>query len=121
MVTVHKWGVFDAEFEGKGDYTDPLRDVMLDCTFRSPSGRQITVEAFWDGGSLWRVRFMPDEVGAWTYRTACSHERDEGLHDRVGCFESLPYEGENPLYVRGPLRLSDNRRYLAHSDDTPFF
>jgi len=121
MITVHKWGMFEAKFESDGDYADPFRDVVLNCTFRSPSDREITVEAFWDGDSVWRVRFMPDEVGTWTYRTTCSNEHDEGLHNQVGSFESMPYKGENPLYVHGPLKLSNNRRYLVRADDTPFF
>ena len=121
MVTIHKWGVFEAEFESSRSYADPLRDVMLNCTFRSPSGQEITVETFWDGDSVWRVRFMPNEIGKWTFRTTCSNEHDDGLHDQAGSFESVPYEGRNPLYVHGPLRLSDNRRYLVHADGTPFF
>jgi len=121
MTTAHKWGVFEVTFESDGDHVDPLRDVILNCAFRSPSGREIAVEAFWDGDSLWRVRFMPDEIGTWTYMTACSNEDDKGLHNQTGSFESVPYEGENPLYLRGPLKLSGNRRYLVHADDAPFF
>jgi len=118
---VHKWGVFEAEFRSRSSYADPLRDVSLTCIFRSPSGEEHTVDAFWDGSSTWRVRFMPDETGLWTYRTACSNEEDEGLNRVEGSFECTPYEGGNPLYVHGPLKLSENRRYLVHSDGTPFF
>jgi len=121
MMTTHKWGVFEAKFDSKINYDDPLREITLNCTFRSPSAREIIVEAFWDGDLVWRVRFMPDEVGTWTYKTACSNKHDQGLHNQVGHFESVPYEGENPLYVHGPLELSNNRRYLVYTDDVPFF
>jgi hypothetical protein len=30
------------------------------------------------------------------------------------------YQGDNPLYRRGFLKVSDNRRYLAYGDGTPF-
>lgn len=121
METVHKWGVFEAEFKSGVDYVDPLRDVNLRCIFKSSSGREAMVEGFWDGCSTWRIRFMPDELGSWTYRTLCSNRDDEGLHDQTGVFESIPYEGENPIYIHGALKLSDNRRYLVHTDGTPFF
>jgi len=121
LKTVHKWGVFETEFKSSVDYADPFRSVTLNCVFKSPSGREVVVDGFWDGGSNWRVRFMPDELGSWTYRTLCSNREDEGLHDQIGSFECIPYEGENPLYIHGALKLSDNRRYLVHADGTPFF
>lgn len=121
MISVHKWGVFEAKFKSDCNYVDPFRDVILNCTFRSPSGREVTVQAFWDGDFVWKVRFMPDEIGKWTYRTACSNEHDESLHNRAGCFETVPYKGNNHLHIHGPLRLSDNHRYLMHEDGTPFF
>ena len=39
--------------------------------------------------------------------------------DRVRV-EVSPYEGNNPLYRRGFLRVSENRRYLVYGDGTPF-
>jgi len=121
MLTVHRWGVFETEFKSDISYSDPFKDVDLTCLFKSPSGREIPINAFWDGSLTWRVRFMPDEVGVWAYRTLCSNEENEGLHGQTGLFECVPYDGENPLYIHGPLKLSGNRRFLIHSDGTPFF
>ncbi len=121
MMRVPKWKVFEVEFKSQYDYKDPLRDVTLNLILKSPSGREVTIEAFWDGGSVWRTRFMPNEIGIWEYRTVCSNTQDDGLHDKKGHFECIPYEGNNPLYVHGPLVLSNNRRYLMHLDGTPFF
>lgn len=118
---VHKWGVFEAIFRSKGRYEDPLRDVSVRCVFDSPSDGETVIDAFWDGGDEWRVRFMPDEEGTWTYRTVCSNECDKGLHGRRGSFKVVSYDGDNPVYRHGPLRLSDDRRYLIHEDGTPFF
>ena len=33
----------------------------------------------------------------------------------------MPYAGNNPLFRHGAIRVSENRRYLAHADGTPFF
>jgi len=48
--------------------------VEIEATFTSPSGRQITWWGFYDGdgqggqsGNIWKVRFMPDELGTWSF------------------------------------------------------
>jgi len=121
MGAVPIWGVFEAEFKSEVDYASPFRDVEVSCAFKAPSGRLFIVGAFWDGDSVRRVRFMPSETGQWTYKTTCLNRQDGGLHGQSGGFECVPYEGQNPLCIHGPLRLSDSRRYLVHSDSTTFF
>ena len=37
-------------------YQNPFFDVILDVTFTEPSGRQLTVPAFWAGGNRWSCR-----------------------------------------------------------------
>lgn len=117
----HKWGVFELELKSSQLYNDPLRDVSVWCKFVSPSGRDYTVEGFWNGENTWLARFMPDELGVWRYRCGCSNKEDVGLNSVEGSFECIAYEGDNQLYIHGPLRLSPNRRYLVYSDGTPFF
>lgn len=121
MESIYRWGVFEIVFRSGEHYKDPLRDVSVRCVFTSPSGEEEVVDAFWNGKDEWRVRFMPGENGVWTYRTLCSNERDKGLHGLEGSFQVVPYEGDNPVYRHGPLRLSEDRRYLVHEDGTPFF
>jgi hypothetical protein len=43
------------------------------------------------------------------------------LHGQTGSFRCVPYEGDNPLYRHGALRLSSDRRFFVHADGTPFF
>ena len=40
---------------------------------------------------------------------------------RRGSFRCVEYTGQNSLLSKGPLKLSANRRYMVHSDGTPFF
>lgn len=115
------WTRFEAEFASTADYENPVQDVELQVTFKSPSGKETTVLGFWDGGKAWRVRFSPDEKGEWKYATQASNESDKGLHGQAGAFACLPYSGQNPLYQHGAIRLSKNRRYLVHTDGTAFF
>src|SRR6185369_11828175 len=76
---VRKWGRFEQEFKTKTHYENPLQDVRLAVVFTGPSGESTTVDAFWDGGKIWRVRFSPGEVGKWIYSTACSDAKNQGL------------------------------------------
>jgi Protein of unknown function (DUF4038)/Domain of unknown function (DUF5060)/Putative collagen-binding domain of a collagenase len=120
--TVAQWTRFEAEFTSAVEsYPNPLQDVRVEVDFTSPSGRTMTIEAFWDGFRIWRVRFSPEERGRWTYRTRSSQEKDAGLHNLTGAFECVAYRGRNPLYAHGALRVSGDRHYLTYTDGTPFF
>jgi hypothetical protein len=118
---VAQWTRFEAQLTSASDYANPLQVIQLEVDFASPSGKKHTVLAFWDGGRTWKVRFSPDEVGKWTFRTRSTPASDRGLNGREGEFTCEPYTGENPLYRHGALRVSDDRRYLVHADGTPFF
>ncbi len=101
-------------------YREPFADVELDVEFAGPDGRW-RVPAWWAGGSEWRVRFAPPAPGRYRFRTACSDASNADLHGREGVVEAAPYEGDNPLLARGPLRVAADRRHFEHADGTPFF
>ncbi|NLE60247.1 MAG: DUF4038 domain-containing protein [Planctomycetes bacterium] len=113
--------VYETEFHSNREYANPAIEVELTVVFTSASGKVTRRWGFWDGGDVWRVRFSPDEVGQWTWESRCSDEKNRGLHGQRGSFKCVEYAGKNSLFVRGPLKLSANRRYLVHSDGTPFF
>jgi hypothetical protein len=56
--------------------------IALSASFRAPSGAMREVPGFWDGRAAWKVRFTPDETGAWRYT---AHVRD-----RFGTADSSP-------------------------------
>jgi len=117
---VHRFGVVEAELTADRDFDNPFWDVDVTVTLTSPSGETETIDAFWDGGGVWKFRFSPDETGRWSW-TSASEPSTEGLHEQSGVFECVPYEGVNPLYVHGPLRLADDRRSIVFDDGAPFF
>lgn len=86
-------------------------DTEVDVTFSGPDGDEWRVPAFWAGGDQWRVRFAAPKPGRYAYRGA-------GLSGEI---EAAPYEGDNPLYRHGHLRVAENHRTLEHADGTPFF
>ena len=118
---VPRWGMFEAAFTSDRPRDDPFQDIELRVTFRSPSKRVQTVRAFWDGGTTWRVRFSPDEIGRWTFTTRATPDPDRGLHQRTGTFRVVAPKGKTRFERHGPVRVSSNRRFLEHADGTPFF
>ena len=102
-------------------HQDPFNQVQLDAIFTTPSGAELRVPGFWAGGKTWRVRYASPEVGMHRFRTVWSDAADAGLHGVEGAVEITKYTGDNPLYRRGPIRVSANKRYFEHADGTPFF
>jgi hypothetical protein len=78
--------------------------------FLGPGGRQIDAPAFRIGGDRYKVRVAFPATGRWTWQTS----------SEKGAVHVQPYRGRNPLYRHGFLRVSANKRYLAHADGTPF-
>lgn len=121
MTQIPQLEVFEEMLESGRDYENPFWDVTTRVNFTSPSGKEKFVDAFWDGGQTWRVRFCPDEVGEWRWQSECSDSANTGLHDQQGGFRCMPYEGDNNLYLHGIPKLSDDHRYFVYADGTPFF
>ncbi|MFP4056790.1 MAG: DUF4038 domain-containing protein [Candidatus Brocadiia bacterium] len=96
-------------------------EIELDVVFTTPDGAELRVPAFWAGGETWKVRYASPTVGVHAYRTECSDPGDAGLHGVAGKVEVVPYEGDNPLYRHGPVRVAEDRGHFAHADGTPFF
>ncbi len=120
MLNVPRWTVLEIALEARHEYPDPLHEVAVQATFTDPEGKPRQVDAFWDGEDTWRIRFSPDMLGTWSWRTL-SNVADAGLSKQSGEFNCVAYEGDNPLYRHGPLRVAASRSYLEHRDSTPFF
>ncbi|MDZ7366939.1 MAG: fibronectin type III domain-containing protein [candidate division KSB1 bacterium] len=103
---------FEIQLSTTTNYGNPYHDASLTGVFTSPSGQQMRLKGFWNGGRNWVVRFAPTEVGSWTYRT----ESSDGSLVTSGTFEAQA----NPA-KRGFVRASPSRRYqFEYSDGTPF-
>jgi hypothetical protein len=114
------WQRWEHELTSTGSYDNPYADVALRVTYTGPGGRVLHAYGFWDGGDTFRLRCAFPVPGTWRWETECSDPANQGLHRQRGTVEVTPYEGPNPLYRHGFLKASDNRRFLAHADGTPF-
>jgi hypothetical protein len=82
---IAQWARFEATVENTRAYRDAYRDVTLDVTFTRPDGTTVLFWGFHDGGTTWRLRFMPDQMGTWRYTAAFS----DGARGGTGAFECV--------------------------------
>ena len=102
-------------------YEDPFHDLEIDVVFTEPEGVKRKVPAFWAGEQNWVVRYASPVPGRHHFRTVCSDADNADLNGCEGEIEIAPYDGNNPLYRHGPLRVHADRHHLEHVDGTPFF
>lgn len=117
---VAMWACWEHTLRSSRGYDNPVLDVVLNVRYTSPSKKLYDCYGFWDGDGIYRIRFMFNETGTWTWTTTCSDTGNRDLHARNGTVEVTAYEGTNPLYANGYLQVSDNRRYLVHGNGKPF-
>lgn len=61
------WEVFELTLAGPAS-GNPFIDVQLTARF-SFGNRSVQVDGFYDGGGSYRIRFMPDTEGEWSFTT----------------------------------------------------
>lgn len=116
-----RYQVYEESMLSSKQYANPLQDVRVTVEILDPRGRKTEVEAFWDGFSVWKFRYMPRMAGPHRYRVRCSDPNNGGLNAPEDVFTAVEYRGENRLWKRGPVVVSETGRQFAHADGTPFF
>lgn len=120
--TVQIWDRFELQLRSDTDYGNPLYEVeRFSAIFTSPTGREAVRNGFWDGGRNWKIRFMPDETGAWKYTTQCSDQNNQGLHGISGTFRVKPNTRDDLLFRKGAIIRPEGWYHLSYSDGSPFF
>ncbi|MET7336544.1 DUF5060 domain-containing protein [Nonomuraea sp. NPDC005650] len=107
--TVERWGVHEIELAGPAG-GNPFAEVRLSARYRYRN-RVVEAEGFYDGGGVYRVRFMPDAVGPWRFTTVSNVPELDG---HAGGFEVTPASAGN----HGPVRAVGTG--FAYADGTPY-
>lgn len=117
-----QWDKLELNFTSSEDYINPLYEVReFYAVFTSPTRRELRVNGFWDGDRSWKIRFLPDETGTWTYRTVCSRKQNAGLHEKEGAVNCIRNTRDPALFRKGSLQHQPGDYHLSHADGTPFF
>jgi hypothetical protein len=106
-----KWKVYELTFNGPS-LGNPFLDVGFSAIF---SHDRVTksINGFYDGNGVYKVRFMPDTEGSWTYVT---QSNQKVLNGKKGEFLCTPPSLGN----HGSVIVKDTFN-LAYEDGTPYY
>lgn len=107
----NKWDIFEITISGP-THGNPFKDVQLEAVFEL-NGYIKKVYGFYDGDGIYKLRFMPDQEGSWTFHTISSIDK---MHNISGNFICTPSDPNN----HGPVIVNDVFHF-KYSDGTSYF
>ena len=108
--TTHQYDIFELRLDGPAS-GNPFVDFNVAATF-SLGNRSVMVDGFYDGGTTYKIRFMPDTPGAWRYSVTANFTTS--VHGgEMTCLPARPG-------VHGPVRVA-NGHHFSYADGTPYF
>ena len=111
MAQVERWDVFEVALNGPKN-GNPFVEVTLSAAFRF-GHRTVSANGFYDGDGIYKVRFMPDEEGDWSFETRSNRTE---LNGQTGTFACTPAKGNN----HGPVRVY-RTHHFCYEDGTPHY
>ncbi|WP_327205216.1 DUF5060 domain-containing protein [Paenibacillus sp. Root52] len=108
---VPQWARFELQLSGSTE-GNPYLDTDWTVIFRHDKIEQ-KVSGFYAGNGEYVVRFLPSDIGDWTYETFSNLPELNGLQ---GSFTCIPAAAS----VHGPVGTLDENRF-AYADGTPFY
>ena len=108
---VRRWDMYEISLEGP-QTGNPFKDVQLRARFELENS-SVEVKGFYDGRGVYKIRFMPDREGKWSYQTLSNVGNLDGLN---GGFICTPPEKSN----HGPIHVH-KQHHFSYADGTPFF
>lgn len=112
---------FERSLENSKAYSNKFNDVELRCIYTSPSGKVTEFQGFFDGdgkgggdkqtGNIWKIRFLPNEVGKWNYKWIWS-DQTLGGEGNFTCISKGAGKGILKAYHENP-------RWLAYNGTDP--
>jgi hypothetical protein len=109
--SVERWGIFELALHGPQE-ENPFLDVAFGARFQHEH-RVVHADGFYDGEGVYRVRCMPDAIGAWRYTTLSNRAELDGISGEFTCAPPSPAN-------HGPVVLR-SKYHFAYADGTPYF
>ena len=109
-----KWHPVTVSFTGPSSTEtnsspNPFLDYRLQVTFTSPSGKSFEVPGFYDGdgdggssGSVWKVRFNPDESGTWGYKASFRQGTNVAIDTSATAGSPTSFDGASGTFDISP-------------------
>ena len=111
--TVEKWGRFEISLQGPAT-GNPFTNIWLTAEFTKGT-KKIKVAGFYDGDGIYKIRFMPNEEGNWSFATKSNIV---ALNNKTGSLTCVPPSAPN----HGPVKVKDvyNFEYADGKTYYPF-
>ncbi|HWU17842.1 MAG TPA: DUF5060 domain-containing protein [Devosia sp.] len=104
------WATYELTLAGPST-GNPFQDVQLRAVFRQ-GDKRVRVTGFYDGEGNYKIRFLPDAKGNWTYETASNVAALDGVSGSFEVGPALPGH-HGPVRARGlHFRHADGSRYI---------
>ncbi len=108
--SVEQWGSFELALKGPTN-GNPFIDVSLSARFTQGTN-SVEANGFYDGDGVYRVRFMPETLGKWSYQTISNQRK---LDSKSGSFTVTKPSRKN----HGPVRVA-HTYHFAYADGMPY-
>lgn len=109
--SVEKWGMYEVTLKGPSG-GNPFVGIELSAVFTN-GDETFKPEGFYDGNGVYKIRFMPDKEGIWTYKTKSNRRELDGKRGQFTCTPPAPGD-HGPVKVRG-------RYQFEYQDGTPYY
>ncbi len=116
---INKYNLYEQSFVSAINYSNPFT-IPFSASLTSPTGNIFRVNGFYDGGTIWKLGFVPDELGAWMGTTTST---DQNLNNKnfqfdcispeLGSYGFLQKDLLNPYYIK-----FENGNYFLPIGDT---
>ena len=107
--SVEKWKIFELTLKGP-DTGNPFIDTRTGGKFIHGKDT-LSVSGFYDGNGVYKIRFMPQKEGKWSYQT---FSNIKSLNKKKGVFTCTSASKNN----HGPVAVKDTF-YFAYADGHP--
>ena len=111
MDSVEKWGMYEIVLQVSAA-GNPFSGIDLSAEF-TDGERVFEPDGFYDGDGIYKIRFMPDKEGVWSFKTKSNRD---GLSGKEGRFICTPASPGN----HGPVQIR-NQYHFEYRDGTPFY
>ncbi|MGN0429665.1 MAG: DUF5605 domain-containing protein [Acetatifactor sp.] len=112
QTSVHKWDIFEVSLHGITE-GNPFTDYDIRGTFTG-EWEQVSVDGFYDGDGIYKVRFMPSFEGEYHYSISGTYSQFPT--PVAGTFTVLPAREGN----HGPVHVADTFHF-RYADGTPYY
>lgn len=116
MLKIEQWDIFELGMSGPSE-GNPFCEVTLQAAFTLKDDKTaknvIIVSGFYDGNGEYRIRFMPQQQGIWSYVTTSNSSRLDGITGEFVCIP--PAEGNH-----GMVRVA-NQYHFAFDDGGRYY